>query len=207
MIQSVCLAFAPEIPVPDVVAERSMPNGVILRLVHGDLTEEAVDAIVNAANSQLSHGGGVAGAIVRRGGASIQAESNAWVRDHGPARHDRPALTTAGRLPSRHVIHAVGPVWGEGDEDAKLASAVSSALALATEQAFTSIALPAISTGIFGFPKARGARVILDAIVAFLSTNPSTSLREVRITLIDRPSVHVFQDEFRRRWPPDQPPR
>ncbi len=184
-----------------VVAEHPLPNGAILRLVHGDLTEEAVDAIVNAANAQLEHGGGVAGAIVRRGGPSIQSESDEWIRRHGPAGHDRPALTSAGRLPSRHVIHAVGPVWGEGDEDAKLASAVTSSLALADGQRFTSLALPAISTGIFGFPKARGARVILDAIVAFFAAHPAASLHEIRITLIDEPSVRTFEDEFHRRWP------
>ncbi len=184
-----------------VVAEHQLPNGAILRLVHGDLTEEAVDAIVNAANAHLEHGGGVAGAIVRRGGPSIQAESDEWIRQHGPAGHDRPALTSAGRLPSRYVIHAVGPVWGEGDEDAKLAVAVTSALALADDQSFASLALPAISTGIFGFPKARGAGVILDAVVSFFVAHPAASLREVRITLIDGPSVRTFEDEFRRRWP------
>lgn len=184
-----------------VVAEHPLPNGAILRLVHGDLTEESVDAIVNAANAQLNHGGGVAGAIVRRGGQSIQTESDEWVRQRGPASHDHPALTSAGRLPSRYVIHAVGPVWGEGDEDAKLATAVTSSLALATDEGFISLALPAISTGIFGFPKARGARVILDALVAFFVAHPAASLHEVRITLIDEPSVRTFEDEFRRRWP------
>lgn len=184
-----------------VVAEHELPNGAILRLVHGDLTEEAVDAIVNAANAHLEHGGGVAGAIVRRGGPSIQTESDEWIRQHGKAGHDRPALTSAGRLPSRFVIHAVGPVWGEGDEDAKLASAVTSSLALADEQHFASVALPAISTGIFGFPKARGASVILDAIVAYFGEHPAASLHEVHITLIDEPSVRIFADEFRRRWP------
>ncbi len=186
---------------PNVVAEQPLPNGAILRLVHGDLTEESVDAIVNAANAQLNHGGGVAGAIVRRGGHSIQTDSDEWVLRHGPAGHDHPALTSAGRLPSRYVIHAVGPVWGEGDEDVKLATAVTSSLALAADQEFDSLALPAISTGIFGFPKARGARVILDAIVAFFAAHPSSSLRQVRITLIDEPTVRVFEDEFRRRWP------
>ncbi len=206
MIQSKCLAFAPETAVADIVAEHALPNGAILRLVHGDLTEESVDAIVNAANAHLSHGGGVAGAIARRGGPAIQAESDAWVRQHGPARHDRPALTSAGRLPSRHVIHAVGPVWGEGDEDAKLATAVTASLAVALEEKCSSLALPAISTGIFGFPKDRGAQVILDAIVTYFSAHPSTSLKEIRVTLIDTPSVLVFQAEFRRRWPAEASP-
>jgi len=187
--------------VSKVICEHILPSGQALRLVHGDLTEERVDAIVNAANAQLAHGGGVAGAISRRGGPQIQAESDAWVRQHGPVPHDRPAVTGGGRLPCRHVIHAVGPVWGEGDEDAKLASAVSGSLAVADELGLTSLALPAISTGIFGFPKDRGARVILDAIVTYLQAHPQSPLHEIRITLIDSPSVAIFAEEFGRRWP------
>jgi len=183
------------------VAEHSLPSGPILRLIHGDLTEERVDAIVNAANAQLAHGGGVAGAIVRRGGAEIQQESDSWVRQHGPVSHARPAITTAGNLPCRYVIHAVGPRWGDGDEDAKLRSAVTGALAVADEHDLERLAMPAISTGIFGFPKARGAEVIISALVAFVSDHPETTLQEVRITLIDSPSVKIFSQEFERRWP------
>jgi O-acetyl-ADP-ribose deacetylase (regulator of RNase III) len=172
-----------------------------VRLIHGDLTEEKVDAIVNAANAQLGHYGGVAGAIVRVGGQEIQAESDLWVREHGRVSHERPAITSAGRLPCRYVIHAVGPVWGEGDEDAKLRAAVTSSLTLADEKNLTSLSLPAISTGIFGFPKDRGARVILDAIVDYFKGRLDSSLSEVRITLIDEPSVAVFVDEFIHRWP------
>lgn len=184
-----------------VVAEAQLPSGQVLRLVHGDLTEERVDAIVNAANAQLAHGGGVAGAISRRGGPQIQAESDAWVRQHGLVRHDHPAVTGGGRLPCRHVIHAVGPVWGEGNEDAKLTAAVSGSLAVASELGLTSLALPAISTGIFGFPKDRGAGVIMDAIVTHLAAHPQTPLHEIRITLIDLPSVAIFAEEFGQRWP------
>lgn len=184
-----------------IVAERDLPGGRTLRLVHGDLTEERVDAIVNAANAQLVHGGGVAGAISRSGGPDIQAQSDAWVREHGLVTHERPALTGAGRLPCRYVIHAVGPVWGEGNEDANLRVAVTGSLALADELRLASLALPAISTGIFGFPKDRGARIIVDAILGFLSTQPQTSLQEIRITLIDQPSVLIFSQEFARRWP------
>jgi O-acetyl-ADP-ribose deacetylase (regulator of RNase III) len=185
----------------ELVAERTMPGGQTLRLIHGDLTEERVDAIVNAANAQLSHGGGVAGAIVRQGGQEIQDESDAWVREHGPITHERPAITGAGKLPCRFVIHAVGPVWGEGDEDAKLRAAVLGSLTLAEEQGFASLALPAISTGIFGFPKERGANVILSAIADHFEEHHASSLREVRITLIDEPSVQVFAEAFERRWP------
>jgi O-acetyl-ADP-ribose deacetylase (regulator of RNase III) len=184
-----------------IVAEHALTSSQIVRLIHGDLTQEVVDTIVNAANAQLAHGGGVAGAIVRKGGQEIQAESDQWVREHGPVSHEHPAVTSAGQLPCRYVIHAVGPVWGEGDEDAKLRSAVTGSLALADEKALTSLALPAISTGIFGFPKDRGARVILDAIVDYFTDKLDSSLSEVRITLIDEPSVTTFADEFSHRWP------
>lgn len=183
------------------VAQHTTPQDVRVRLIHGDVTEEDVDAIVNAANAQLAHGGGVAGAIVRRGGEVIQQESDAWVREYGPVTHTHPAVTSAGDLPCRWVIHAVGPVWGEGDEDAKLSAAVEGALEAASERGSASLSLPAISTGIFGFPKERGARVILDAIIDFLGRSPETSLKDIRITLIDRKSVNIFQREFSRRWP------
>jgi putative ATPase len=184
-----------------VIAEHTFPSGQILRLVHGDLTAERVDAIVNAANSMLAHGGGVAGAIVRRGGSEIQEESDAWVRAHGPVSHERPAITGAGRLPSRRVIHAVGPVWGAGDEDRKLGAAVAGALRAAEEYGLETIALPAISMGIFGFPKERGAGVLLTAVADHLEARPASPLKEVRVTLIDGPTLEVFAQEFRARWP------
>lgn len=185
----------------NLVAEHALPSGQSVRLFHGDLTEENVDAIVNAANAQLAHGGGVAGAIVRRGGKQIQIESNAWVRDHGPVSHEHPAITSAGSLSCDYVIHVVGPKWGEGNEDAKLRAAVTGGLALAAERGMKSIALPAISTGIFGFPKDRGAKVILDAVVDFFNAHTEASLQDVRLTLIDEPSVLIFAAEFERRWP------
>lgn len=173
--------------------QHALPAGGVLQLVQGDLTQEKVDAIVNAANAYLQHGGGVAGAIVRRGGPQIQVESDAWVRQHGPVSHDQPAYTGAGHLPCRYVIHAVGPVWGEGDEDAKLAAAVQGSLRLAERLQLTSIAFPAISTGIFGFPKERAASVILDAIQDYFTQHPASGLRQVRLTLYDAPTVEAFE--------------
>jgi O-acetyl-ADP-ribose deacetylase (regulator of RNase III) len=161
------------------------PSGLILEVAEGDITAEEVDAIVNAANSQLQHGGGVAGAIARRGGPTIQAESSQWVRQHGPVQHASPAWTSAGNLPCKHVIHAVGPVWGAGDEDAKLIAAVRGSLDTAVRLRCASLALPAISTGIFGFPRARAARVILGALRAWGIEHPETTLRTVRIVLFD----------------------
>jgi len=163
-----------------------------LQLAQGDLTEEAVDAIVNAANARLQHGGGVAGAIARRGGPSIQAESDAWVRAHGPVRHAEPAYAHAGSLPCRYVIHAVGPLWGEGDEDDKLRAAIQGALRLADQLELRSIAFPAISTGIFGFPKERAARVTLLAMRDYFARNPASGLRLVRLTLFDQGTVEAF---------------
>src|SRR5512135_1421443 len=145
----------------------------VLRLVSEDLTERDVDAIVNAANSHLQHGGGVAGAIVRKGGRSIQEESDAI----GFVPVGGAAMTGAGKLKARHVIHAVGPRMGEGDEDAKLAKAIASVLSVAAEQGLASISVPAISAGIFGFPKDRCARILVGGTVAFLRADPKTSLR------------------------------
>ncbi len=164
-----------------------------LQLVQGDLTEAEVEAIVNAANRYLQHGGGVAGAIVRRGGIQIQRESDAWVQAHGPVSHAQPAYTSAGSLPCRYVIHAVGPVWGSGGEDAKLRSAVRGSLALADQLSLQSIAFPAISTGIFGFPKERAAWIMLGEIKSYLDETPKTGLTQVQIVIIDRPTIEAFR--------------
>jgi O-acetyl-ADP-ribose deacetylase (regulator of RNase III) len=169
-----------------------LPGERALQIVKGDITQEHVDAIVNAANAQLQHSAGVAGTIVRRGGAVIQIASDAWIQEHGPVSNAEPAYTTAGRLTCRYVIHAVGPVWGEGHEDAKLAAAVTGSLQLADRLELTSIAFPAISTGVFGFPKERAAKVILLAIRNYFKQNPASKLRQVRLTLYDQETASVF---------------
>jgi len=169
--------------------------GQVICLVQGDITQEDADAIVNAANGQLAHGGGVAGAIVRRGGRSIQDESDQWVRQHGNVPTGGAAITGAGQLPARYVIHAVGPVWGSGDEEAKLASAVRSALALAAQHGLLSLSLPAISAGIFGFPRALCARVIMATVRDCLSEHAEASLRQVNIVLYDREIAGIFLAE------------
>jgi putative ATPase len=184
------------------IRKHTLATGAALYLYHGDLTEEPVDAIVNAANELLAHGGGVAGAIARKGGPDIQRESDAWVRQHGRVPTGSAAITGAGRLPARFVLHAVGPVWSgdEARDSALLRQAVTSALSLAHERGLASLALPAISTGIFGFPKERGAAVITRAIVEFCEAHPESTLRDIRITLIDAPTVEVFQEEFARAF-------
>ena len=116
-----------------ILTERILSTGQSLQIVQGDITTEEVDAIVNAANEYLQHGGGVAWAIVKRGGDVIQEESDEWIKQHGPVSHAHPAWTSGGALPAKYVIHAVGPVWGDGDEDKKLADAVTGSLRVADE--------------------------------------------------------------------------
>jgi len=178
-------------------ADTSLLNGVRLEIVHGDITQEKVDAIVNAANSQLVHGGGIAAAIVRQGGEIIQTESNRWVTEHGPVEHSAPAYTSAGRLPCRYVIHAVGPYWGQGDEDARLEAAVTGSLRRADELGLQSIAIPAISTGIFGFPRERAALIILNAIRTYFERHPHSTLKLVRLVIIDEPTLNEFLKQFK----------
>ena len=175
------------------LAEITLPDGQTLQLVQGDITAEATDAIVNAANAQLQHGAGVAGAIVRRGGPAIQQESDAWVREHGPVTHEAPAWTSGGQLSCRYVIHAVGPVWGgRGDEDEPLAATVCGSLRVADQLGLESIALPAISTGIFGFPKERAAGVILSAIRAYFAASES-KVRLIRLVVYDAETAAAFR--------------
>ena len=183
-----------------ILLEHVLEDGQIVRVVQGDLTAETVDAMVNAATEHLMHGGGVAGAISRRGGPVIQRESTAWVRAHGPVPTGSAAITAAGSLPCRFVIHAVGPIWGTGDEEAKLASAVHSALDLADERELRSISMPGISSGIFGFPKPLCAHVMLGAILEWLGEHPESSVREVNACNIDGETARLFEAEARRRF-------
>ena len=177
--------------------EHKLQNGQSLQITQGDMTLEPVDAIVNAANEHLQHGGGVAWAIVRRGGDVIQEESDMWVRRHGLVKHSAPAWTLAGSLPSKFVIHAVGPVWGDGDEDAKLADAVTGSLRVADELKCASIALPAISTGIFGFPKERAAGVIRKAVEDYFAAWPESGVKVVKLALFDQATVDAFLTVWR----------
>ncbi len=182
------------------LAEHILPTGQSIQIVQGDITTEEVDAIVNAANEHLQHGGGVARTISKQGGPTIQKESDAWVRDHGTVSYARPAWTSGGRLPAKYVIHAVGPIWGDGDEDAKLESAVTGSLRVADELKCSSIALPAISTGIYGFPKERATRIIFAAIEKYFAGNPSSGLKTIKLVLYDQPTVEVFLESWQDKW-------
>lgn len=175
----------------NVLAERVFPSDQTIQIVQGDITAETTDAIVNAANEYLQHGAGVAGAIVRQGGDIIQQESVAWVRKNGSVSHSQPSWTSGGSLPAKYVIHAVGPVWGAGDEDAKLATAIQGSLEAAETLKLKSISFPALSTGIFGFPKERAAGVILAAIDQYFSRNDS-GIKLVRLVLFDKATIEAF---------------
>lgn len=165
-------------------------NRTDLEILQGDLTEMDTDAIVNAANAQLILGGGVAGAIRTKGGPSIQEECNRIGGTHvGGA-----VITGGGALKARHVIHAVGPRMGEGDEDRKLRDATLNSLRLADEKGLKSIAFPAISTGIFGFPMDRCARIMLGTVKDYLQGD--TSLQRVIFCLFGEEAFKTFVDNL-----------
>jgi len=178
-----------------VLLEKKFPPNQTIQIVQGDITTEEVDAIVNAANEHLQHGGGVARTISRQGGSAIQKESDAWIHQHGLVSHSHPAWTSGGRLPAKYVIHAVGPVWGDGDEDKKLYEAVTGSLRVANQLKCSSIAMPAISTGIFGFPKDRAAEIIFTAIEDYFENNRS-EIKVVKLVLFDQATVDAFINQW-----------
>ena len=162
----------------------------ILKLVQGDITELNTDVIVNAANAQLILGGGVAGAIRRKGGAKIQEECNKI----GGSFVGGAVITTGGNLKAKHVIHAVGPRMGEGDEDAKLGNAVTNSLKLMDEHELKIIAFPAISTGIFGYPIEICAKIMVSTAKKYLGGE--TQIREVVFCLFSKSDYDVFNGEL-----------
>ena len=159
----------------------------MIEAVRGDITEQALDAIVNAANSSLLGGGGVDGAIHRAGGPEILAEC----RLHGGCDTGDAKATTAGRLPARYVIHTVGPVWrgGEAGEAEQLASCHRRALEVASELGCGSIAFPAISAGVYGYPVELAAPVAVAA--AREARRPPVEL--VRFVLFSRDHLEAFK--------------
>ena len=167
-------------------------NDTALELIQGDITELAIDAIVNPANEKLKMGEGVGGTILEKGGPSIQKECDRI----GGTPVGTAVLTGAGDLTAKHVVHAVGPKMGEGDEDRKLSSAVRSSLAVADRHGLASVALPAISTGTFGFPLDRCARITLTEIHRYLQGG--TKLRRVVVCLFDDEALSTFTRELRR---------
>jgi O-acetyl-ADP-ribose deacetylase len=162
-------------------------KGRKLGLIEGDITEQSTDAIVNAANARLVLGAGVAGAIRSKGGPSIQAECDRI----GGTFVGGAVITTGGNLKARHVIHAAGPMMGEGDEDRKLKNATLNSLKVADENKLKSITFPAISTGIFGFPIDRAAKIMLSTAMEYL--NGDTGLELVQFCLYGSQAYGVFE--------------
>lgn len=162
----------------------------LIKLVQGDITEMETDVIVNAANAQLIMGGGVAGAIKRKGGPKIQEECNKIGRTfHGGA-----VITTGGNLKAKHVIHAVGPRKGEGEEERKLKSATINSLKILDKHKLKTIAFPAISAGIFGNPISWVAKIMISAVKEYLKGD--TQIEEVVFCLYTSDDFEVFEKEL-----------
>lgn len=163
-----------------------------ITVARGDLTTQDVDALVNAANEHLAHGGGVAAAISRAGGPTIQRESDAWVATHGLLAPGVAAVTSAGAMTARWVVHVAGPIHGVArDNEGLLATAVRAALDSAVSVGARSVALPAISTGIYGYPMEEATRVIAETVTAWCVRHPD-ALQEVRLVGWDAGAVEGF---------------
>ncbi|MFX1374348.1 MAG: macro domain-containing protein [Promethearchaeota archaeon] len=160
-------------------------------MAQGDITEIDKDAIVNAANAQLQLGGGVAGAIRRKGGPKIQEECNKIGGTHVGGT----VITTGGNLKARYVIHAVGPRMGEGNEDEKLKNATLNSLKLMDENELKTIAFPAISTGIFGYPIEKCAKIMINTAKEYLSGE--TQIQEVIFCLYTTSDFKIFEEELK----------
>lgn len=165
----------------------------MIKLLLGDITKIGVDAIVNAANSSLLGGGGVDGAIHRAGGRAILDECMKIVERQGGCPTGEAVITTAGNMPARYVIHTVGPVWhgGMNDEDQLLANAYSNSLRLAVDNGVKTIAFPNISTGVYGFPKERAAKIAIETVRKFLEKDKS--LNEVVFVCFDRENHEIYE--------------
>ncbi|WP_428951387.1 O-acetyl-ADP-ribose deacetylase [Streptomyces sp. cg35] len=162
-----------------------------LVLVQGDITEQEVDAVVNAANSSLLGGGGVDGAIHRRGGPEILAECRKLRASHygKGLRTGHAVATTAGRLPARHVIHTVGPRWSATEDRSDLlASCYRESLKIAAERGARTVAFPAVSTGIYGWPLDDGARIAVETVRA----SAAPGVEEVRFVVFDDRAREAF---------------
>ena len=157
--------------------------------MRGNLLEEPVDAIVNAANGHLAHGGGVAGIIAHAAGRALQEESDLIVGSRGTFPSGTAVVTTAGKLPFKGVIHAVGPRYGEGDEERKLFRALQAAFACALERGWDSVSFPAVSSGIFAVPPDICAR-------AYVQAGRASPLRNVRLCLRDQPVIDAVLKEM-----------
>lgn len=178
------------------IAREEYPGGHAFELVTGDLLQERTDAIVNAANGHLAHGGGVAAAVARAAGPALEEEGDRIVAERGPIPVGEAVVTTAGRLPFKGVIHAVGPHQGLGREEERLVQALRAAFLRAHERGWASLSFPAVSSGIFAVPLDVCARAYVCAVRGFFADRPETSLRTVRLCLFDGPLVELVRAEL-----------
>ncbi len=164
-----------------------------IRAVQGDITTLEVEAIVNAANIHLHHGGGVALAIARAGGPAIQIESDEWIDRHGPLESGVAAVTSAGAMPGEIVVHVAGPIHHEGqDNEGLLRTAVTAALDAASHRGCRSVALPAISAGIYGYPLGQATAVIAAEVRAWVESHPD-ALDSVLLVGYDSTAADAFR--------------
>jgi putative ATPase len=175
------------------IAREEHPGGGVFEVVTGDLLSEPVDAIVNAANGRLAHGGGVAAAIARAAGPALVEEGDRIVARAGPIEVGGAVVTTAGRLPFKGVIHAVGPHQGLGREEELLVQALGVAFRRAHEQGWASVSFPAVSSGIFAVPLEVCARAYVRAVRAFFDAHAGTSVRRIRLCLYPGPLVDLVK--------------
>jgi O-acetyl-ADP-ribose deacetylase (regulator of RNase III) len=175
-----------------------------IRIIQGDITKVSADAIVNAANSSLLGGGGVDGAIHRAGGPAILADCRAIVARQGGCKTGEAVITTAGRLPAKHVIHTVGPVWNNGNhnEVVLLANCYRHSLELAARHYLRSLAFPNISTGIYRFPKDLAASIAMNTIVAYLEEN--NTLEEVILVCFDEENLRYTEQYYNQYIRPEE---
>jgi O-acetyl-ADP-ribose deacetylase (regulator of RNase III) len=177
----------------DKQAREVIVNQARLAISQGDITRQATDAIVNAANPGLMGGGGVDGAIHRAGGPAILEECKQIVAKQGRLPTGKAAITTGGNLLAKHVIHTVGPIWhgGNKDEATLLESAYRESLKLAAEQKLSSVSFPSISTGVYGYPVTEAAGVAIRTVVSFL-TGQVTSVKKVVFVLFDPATYQAY---------------
>jgi len=180
----------------ELIGTVDLGKGRRFEAVIADLLAESADAIVNAANGYLSHGGGVAAAIADAAGPELDEEGDRIVRERGRIETGCAVKTTAGRLPFKGVIHAVGPRQGEGHEEEKLAAALRSSFRIAEENGWTSISFPAISSGIFAVPPEVCARAYLRAVREHHEENPYSPLTRIRLCLFRGPVAEAVRREL-----------
>jgi putative ATPase len=181
------------------IAREEYPGGRAFEVLVSDLLAEPTDTIVNAANGHLAHGGGVAAAIARAAGPALEQEGDRIVAARGPLAVGEAVVTTAGRLPFKGVIHAVGPQQGAGNEEQDLVRALGSAFRCAHERGWGSLSFPAVSSGIFAVPLDVCARAYVRAVRDFFAAHPNSSLRSLRLCLVKGPLVALVQQELGKK--------